>query len=144
MAEQNMHLYHELMHVSHLLRHGHGEPGLKVAPGQQRVLSLLGRNGPMPQPRLLEALGVAPATLSELLSKLEGKGLVKRTKSEKDRRVVMVALSPKGTRKAEEIMNTQQSIADEVFEALSAEQRDDLHELLQMLIDNWNEKNKEN
>ena len=144
MAEQNMHLYHQLMHVSHLLRHGHGEPELKVAPGQQRVLSLLGRNGAMPQPRLLGALGVAPATLSELLSKLEEKGLVQRAKSESDKRVVMVSLSPKGTRRAEQIMATDQAIADEMFGSITAQQREELGTLLRDLIDGWNEKNKEN
>lgn len=42
--------------------------------------------------------GVSKATLSGVLATLEGRGLLQRTKSSSDRRLVLVTLTPTGTR----------------------------------------------
>lgn len=134
-----MHLYHQLMHVSHLLRHGHGEPELKVAPGQKRVLTTLRSKGPTTQQELLKVLGISPATLSELLSKLEEKKLIARARSAKDRRVSVIELTESGVQKADKIAETDTRIAEEMFGSLGEDRQQQLSKLLESMLESWNE-----
>ena len=50
--------------------------------GQRRVLTILQERGSMQQRELQEYLGIQPGSMSELIGKLEQKGLLKRTSSE--------------------------------------------------------------
>lgn len=134
----NLELYRVLLRVSHLLRHGHGEPELNMAPGQQRVLTVLSRHGSMPQSDILEEMGLARATLSELLTRLEEKGLVERTRSKADRRAIVVSLTKKGKTASAKIVNLESDIADEVFAPLSDAQKDDMKSMLDAMLQSWN------
>ena len=128
-------LYREFMHVSHFLRHGHNEPALKVAPGQHRVLTVLGNVDALAQRDLAERMGIAPASLSELLTKLEERGLVVRERQKEDRRVIMVSLSKKGKAQAQKLLDAEQRIADETFGALSEEDREQLARILTAIVE---------
>ena len=59
-----------LRRCGHILYHHIGEKR-----GQTRVLELLTEKKTLPQQQILEQLGVQPGSGSELLSKLEGRGL---------------------------------------------------------------------
>ena len=61
---------------------------------QTLVLSLLSSEGSMPISELAKAIGSANSTISGVLDRLEHMDLVQRIRSEKDRRVVYVALTP--------------------------------------------------
>ena len=61
---------------------------------QTLVLSLLSAEGPMPISELAKATGSANSTISGVLDRLEQMKLIQRIRSEKDRRVVYVALAP--------------------------------------------------
>lgn len=128
-------LYRDLMHVSHLLRHGHGEKALQINPGQQRVLMALGRDGSVAQRDLLRELGTSPASLSELLSKMEEDKLVKRERSANDRRVLVVTLTAKGAKQARALADAQNAVAQEVFSALGDGQRAQLAGALRAILD---------
>lgn len=65
-------------------------------PGQETVLLVLDRFGPMTQRQLVNRLGVEPPTLSAIAKKLESAGLIDRRASSEDRRAVVVDLTPKG------------------------------------------------
>lgn len=58
---------------------------------QTMVLSLLGFQGSMPISELASSIGSANSTISGVLDRLERMDLVRRTRSEEDRRVVYVA-----------------------------------------------------
>lgn len=133
----NFELYRELLRVSHLLRHGHGEPELKMAPGQQRVLTMLSRHDSMSQRDLLEEMGLARATLSELLTRLEEKGLIERERSKADRRVIIISLTKKGKAASKKIVAIESDIADEAFAPLSAAQKDDMKSMLDAMLQSW-------
>ncbi len=133
----NRQLFGEVMHVSHFLRFGHGKPAVKMAPGQQRILAILGQRAPITQRNLTDESGVSPATLSELLSKMEAKDLIKREKSEADRRVTIVMLTKKGNALAQKIAEHETNLADEVFGCLNDEQRSELSAALNSVITNW-------
>lgn len=60
------------------------------------VMKLLGETSPMRVSDLARRTYLHPATMVGLLDRLEAKGLVKRTRSEEDRRVVHVDLTEQG------------------------------------------------
>ena len=133
----NFELYRTFLGVSHLLRHGHGEPELKMAPGQQRALAVLSRRGSMPQRELLEEMGLARATLSELLTRLEEKGLIERTRSKADRRAIVISLTKKGKAAGEKVVSLESDIADEAFAPLSAAQKSEMKSMLETVLQSW-------
>ena len=136
----NPKLYRDFMHVSHFLRHGHGDPAFKVAPGQHRVLTVLidveGEAG-LPQRDLGAQMGLSPAALSELLAKLEDRGLVKRERSQEDRRVTLVSLTAKGRKQAQSLVDAEARVADDTFGALDDADREKLASILAKMISNW-------
>jgi DNA-binding MarR family transcriptional regulator len=67
-----------------------------IAPAQAYVLGELWREEPLSQVELSRRLDIGKATVGQTLARLERSGLVKRTRIEKDRRVVMIALTQKG------------------------------------------------
>ena len=133
----NFELYRSFLRVSHLLRHGHGEPELMMAPGQQRVLTVLSRHDSMSQRDLLEEMGLARATLSELLTRLEEKDLVERTRSKADRRVIIVSLTKKGKAAGKRVVDIESDIADEAFAPLSTAQKDEMKSMLDAILQSW-------
>lgn len=60
------------------------------------VVKILKETSPMKVSDLARSMYLHPATMVGLLDRLEAKGLVKRTRSEKDRRVVHIDLTDQG------------------------------------------------
>lgn len=104
---------------------------------QNRALSLL-VDGPVSQKELQEQLGVQPASVSELISKLEAKGLVERTRSDADRRVVMLSLTEAG--KQREKIDHGLVSAEGLFSCLDDAEQDELIAMLVKLNKSFSEK----
>ena len=104
----------------------HAGPGAQ----QSRAISQL-MNGPMSQKDLQEKLGVQPASISELISKLETRGLVERSRSDTDRRVVILSLTEKALKMEKKNLDVRTS--DELFLCLNEEEKDQLIRLLEKL-----------
>lgn len=64
------------------------------------ALKTLERSGALPVTRLAEELVVHQASASILVTRLEQRGLLKRTRDNQDRRVVQISLTPEGRRLA--------------------------------------------
>lgn len=101
--------------------------------GQGNVLALIGRNPGITQKELTEKLGIQPASVSELLMKLERKGAVVREKDENDRRVVRVRLTEAG----EKALVKPDTEATDPFQVLTAEEQETLKMLLGKLLADW-------
>lgn len=86
--------------------------------GQGRILALLKLQPGISQRDLAYLLGMRPQSVGELLAKLEKAGLVERTQSETDKRVVNVKLTEAGAKAAEKRVD-----ANEPFAALSEEEQ---------------------
>ncbi|HEX5386126.1 MAG TPA: MarR family transcriptional regulator [Gemmatimonadales bacterium] len=65
------------------------------------ALKVLARKGPLAAGALAQVLVVHQSSLSALLHRLEARGLVRRSRDRADRRVVRVALTPRGVTLAE-------------------------------------------
>ena len=104
------------------------------AQGQALILAILAGREALSQRQLQQMLGIQPGSLSELLSKLEAKGLIRREKAE-DRRGNLLTITDAG-REASAAQPTGDD-GDDPFAPLTAEQQDELAALLRALVAKW-------
>ena len=100
---------------------------------QALVLSILAGRDALSQRELQQMLGIQPGSLSELLSKLEGKGYLVREKAE-DRRGNLLRITDAG-RAA--ISTVDDEHEDDPFDVLTIEQQDQLASMLRTLLNRW-------
>ncbi|WP_349947089.1 MarR family transcriptional regulator [Lacrimispora sp. BS-2] len=131
-------LYSLFLRCSHALSRGHHQEN-GIHPSQWRILSILAQTGEMAQRDLLEVLQIRAASLSELLSKLESRGLITREKEAGNKRNVNVELTELGKMAIDENANVQYETAQELFSMISLEEQQHLIEVLEKLINSWHE-----
>lgn len=100
--------------------------------GQDSVLAIISQYPGITQKELGKRLEIQPATVSELLMKLERKGFVLREKDEQDRRSIRVQLTNDG----QTALEAPQEESDP-FQALSADEQEQLRSLLEKLLADW-------
>lgn len=129
----NKRVLHDFGYFGHYLWLHRGGRG-----GRQRVLkTVLAHGGQMSQAELLESSAITSASLSEVVSKLEREELLIRTRSEVDRRQVLLTLTPCGMEKAAEVVRGREQFEKDALSCLSEAE---IHELLSMLdriVDHW-------
>ena len=103
--------------------------------GVRRVLRLLELgDGSLSQRELTELMDVQPGSLSELLGKMEFRGLITRERDEQDRRKVTVSLTEAGKEKA-----AQRGKRD-IFAALDESEKEQLKAILSKLVASWEDR----
>ena len=105
--------------------------------GQGRLLILLSLYGTLTQRELIELTGRRSATLSEQLDGMEKSELIYRHKNEQDKRNVDVGLTEKGKMAVMEAVKNRQSYADKLFDDLPQQQKQQLADLLDVLLHAW-------
>ena len=136
----NHHKHHEahndlgglLDRCGHLFAHRIG----RKKRGQDSILTVISRNPGITQKELGEILGIQPASVSELLMKLERKGLVLREKDAQDRRSIKVQLSEDG---CSHLAEPEEERSDP-FQTLSTEEQEQLRSLLEKLLADWEQR----
>ena len=108
--------------------------------GQGKVLVMLAENDGVSQKLLTEQSGIRPASLSELIIKLERNGLVERQRNEEDKRNRNVYLTEEGRALAETIKSRKDESADFLFDVLSEEDKETLTVLFDKLITSLEDK----
>ena len=120
----------ELMHMcGHVL---HRRPEAHAARGQGKILSILADEGAVSQKLLQQALHIQPGSMSEIVTKLENKGLLTRTRGE-DRRGNVLTITEEGRRIAQQ----EDASGEDLFCALTKDQQYQLRSLLQTLLTDW-------
>lgn len=104
--------------------------------GQDSILAAIAQQPGITQKELAETLGIQPASVSELLMKLEHKGLVLRKKDEQDRRSIKVQLTEEGYT---QVSTPEEEISDP-FQALSEDEQKQLASLLEKLLSDWTQR----
>jgi len=122
-----------LMMISgHILRHKrHHRFGMT----QDRILRTLVKEGEWSQKDLQEHLRVRPGSISEIVRKMEEKGLVERTREEEDRRMAKIVLTEEGKRLAEQI--PAEMPKEDAFACLSEEEKETMKTLLRKVLTDW-------
>ena len=109
-----------------------------------KVLMTLFKRGNMTQRELQDILEIASASLSETLAKVEADGLVKRVKSEKDKRQIDLSLTERGNEEAKGIEAENDLVAAELLCDLTVEEEVQLFYLLDKLAEKWTKKGGDN
>lgn len=103
--------------------------------GRGRLMGILNDRGSMSQCRLAKLLEIRPQSLSELLVKMEGDGLVTRVQSEEDRRQIIVSLTDEGSARVAAFREVHRRRAEEFLAPLTAEEKNTFVRLLKKLTD---------
>lgn len=104
--------------------------------GRGNLMALVAQKPGITQKELAEALGIQPASVSEVLFKLERKGFVTREKAEQDRRSIRVTLTEEGQRH----LNRPEPDLSAAFQALSSDEKEQLAQLLKKLLQDWQQR----
>ncbi|GLZ77103.1 hypothetical protein Afil01_19100 [Actinorhabdospora filicis] len=104
--------------------------------GQEALLLELDRSGPSIQAQLSEALGSEPPSVTLMVRKLEGAGLVRRAPSAADRRASVVELTEDGKALVGRVKELWCALAEETVAGLSEETVAGLPELLRTMTAN--------
>lgn len=90
---------------------------------QYNVLRLIDTTGPQPQAEVARRLLVSAPVVTRLAATLADAGLVERRPDRSDRRAVLLALTPKGRRRARAMRRDLLAAAHELLEPLPEEAR---------------------
>ena len=132
--QQLLYKLHKCIHYLH-----QNTPGRA---GQGRILMMLDKYGSITQRQLTELAGVRSASLSEILSKLEHRGLIERSKNADDKRNIDVKLTDAGKNAVTASRESRLENEKELFSCLTEDEIDNLSETLDKLINHWNKDNK--
>ena len=97
---------------------------------ERRVLDCLGREGPQMMSALADYLNLAGNSVTTLIDGLEGKSLVHRQRSDKDRRVVRVDLTEYGHKVYNDVDRASLQFFQAMLDPLTADEQ----EILSVLI----------
>jgi len=111
---------------------------IKIYVGQDQLLSYLWRKDGSTQTELCELMGCEPPTLTNMVKKLEGYGLVTRKKDLQDARVSRVFLTDEGRGLEEPIKEIWKSHQDKMLKDISLEDQLTLKRLLAQIDVNLN------
>ena len=91
---------------------------------QYNVLRMIDTMGPQPQAEVARRLLVTAPVVTRLAATLADAGLVERRTDAKDRRAVLLALTPTGRRRARAMRRDLLEAAHELLEPIPADRRD--------------------
>lgn len=90
----------------------------EVSVAQFRLLATLNELGPVPSSRAAAALGLGPSSVTRLADRLESSGHLARTRERRNRSVVMLTLTRKGSRLVHRVMTWRRAALASLLERL--------------------------
>ena len=110
--------------MRHLIAHArHRQAWSELTYQQYNVLRMIDTLGPQPQAEVARRLMVTAPVVTRLAAGLVDAGLVERRADEKDRRAVLLTLTPTGRRRARAMRRDLLAAAHELLEPLPEERR---------------------
>ena len=127
----------DLLHgLTRRLRHAQAErlAPLGLTPAQERALRMIARGTePLRMTELADRLGIVPRSVTTVVDALEEAGLVRRETDPRNRRAILLRLTPVGDAVRDELRESRRRAAEDLFAPLSDEDRKTLGELLSVL-----------
>jgi DNA-binding MarR family transcriptional regulator len=108
----------------------HPLPDLAVSPREVKAMILLGDKGETTMTELATAIDTPLSTVTRIADKLEQKGLIERSRSDRDRRIVVVAASEKGKMLHDSAQEHQFAMSYKMLELLGSDEREVFLELI--------------
>lgn len=109
-----------------------------VRVSQKKILILLNEVGKVTQKKLTNKLRVKSASSSEILSKMEDSGLIKRTDSKKDKRTMDIKLTKEGKKEAVLAGTQMADLHKDMFSCLDTTEKEQFLSILEKLNLDWN------
>lgn len=132
-ADINDKLIINLRDLSHTIRSLYEGKG-----SQKRILIILDEIGSsITQRELTERIGIQPGSASEVITKLEMAGYIRRTPNETDRRTADIELTEIGKASAAEAREQRVRRHEEMFSGLSDNEKNELLLLLEKVNADW-------
>lgn len=101
--------------------------------GQGHVLGMLMKHNDVAQKELAQWLNIRPASLTDLLEKLERDQLIVRSRDQNDRRVVRVSITEKGQQIVRQNIQVRREIEATMFGSLSGSEIQTMTAILQKM-----------
>ncbi len=108
---------------------------LGLYPGQPQMLMTLSGHDGISQRELAQAMSIKPATLTVMLRRMAGKGLVRRAADARDQRVTRLYLTQEGRETARLLEKTVERMGREIFGILAPAERAQLSAMLARVAD---------
>ena len=119
-------------HGPHGMRHGMRRPPLS----REHILIMIGEHPDgVRQKTIAEEAGINQSSASELISKLEADGYLRRTVDPDDRRATLLFLTDLGQARAAEVADEKEAVFTEFFSVLTEEEKDTLSSILDKLLE---------
>ncbi|MBM9520310.1 MarR family transcriptional regulator [Desulforhopalus vacuolatus] len=106
------------------LRSSLGEKGIHF--GQARILTALLKHHSLSQREIAIGLHIKPATVTNMVKKMEASGLIARNRDDNDDRIINVTLTPEGEEAAHFAEEIIQKIESEIRSGFNAEELEHL------------------
>ena len=106
---------------------------MDVFRGQYSCLFILERTGLVSQKKLADILRIRPSSVGEILAKLEAKGLICRTPSPEDGRVLLVSLTEEGKAAAQQVRENRAVAHKEMLSGLTKEEKRGFYQALRKI-----------
>lgn len=101
---------------------------------QAKFLRHIGRNTRISQAELARATGTDPTLTGRILQTLIERGLVRRERSETDRREYVLELEPAGRRVKERVEKLRDELAERIISALDEQDIDDFDRITKKIL----------
>lgn len=106
-----------------------------LRPPAMAVMMLIDELGPVSQKQVSDRLHVDPSDLVAMFDLLEEADFISRARDPRDRRRYAVSLTREGRARLRRFQALAAEVEDEVFGCLAADERDQLCQLLQRVVD---------
>ena len=101
---------------------------------QVEVLGFIGPSGKETMKNIADYLKIAPPSATEIVAEMEEKGLVKRKRDKKDRRVVFIVLSDLAKKLFISLGKRKEFILKKIFSKLSKKDQKDFERIIKIII----------
>lgn len=105
--------------------------------GQTRILNILVEKGAVSQRDLQEEVEITSSSASELLTKMEDHGLIKRTPDPANAKSLIVEITEDGKKRAEQLNAEKAEKTKKLFAALSDAEKEQFAEMLDKIQASW-------
>jgi DNA-binding MarR family transcriptional regulator len=103
--------------------------------GELRIVEILGKSGPMMMTEIAERAMLSVSTVTSIMDSLVSKAIVQRERSEEDRRVVRVELTPEGKKVFQQVVDTHMRMVRGMLTSLNRTEQDTLISLFRKIAE---------
>jgi DNA-binding MarR family transcriptional regulator len=135
LAKQEKEMMDYLEDVIHRFVFVQHHPGLDICrKAEMTMIEILGKRGPMIMTELSDSARLCVSTATGLIDGLVSKSLVKRSRSEEDRRIVQVELTEEGKKNYEQALDVRLGMVRGMLGALDREEQETFVTLFRKIV----------